>query len=66
MPHLIGILALAAADSISFIRVNQVGYLPDAPKVAVVCSLQPVDIATFTVTSADGQAVIRSRRFPQP
>lgn len=61
MPHLI-ILALAAADSISFIRVNQVGYLPAAPKVAVVCSLQAVDIATFSVSSVDGRAVIRSRR----
>src|SRR5688500_14559749 len=62
MVPLIGILGLAAADSISFIRVNQVGYLPDAPKVAVVCSLQPVEIATFTVRSTDGRIVIRSRR----
>ena len=45
--------SLVAADSTSFIRVNQVGYLPDAPKVAVVCSLTPVDIRTFTVTGAD-------------
>ena len=62
MVHLIAILGMATADSISFIRVNQVGYLPDAPKIAVVCSLQPVEIATFTVSSADGRAVIRSRR----
>ena len=62
MVPLIGILGLAAADSISFIRVNQVGYLPDAPKVAVVCSLQPVEIATFTVRSTDGRVVIQSRR----
>ena len=32
-------LALAPADSAAFVRVNQVGYLPDAPKVAVVCAL---------------------------
>ena len=30
---------LAAADSTTFIRTNQLGYLPDAPKVAVACAL---------------------------
>jgi len=30
---------LAVAESTTVIRVNQVGYLPDAPKVAVLCSL---------------------------
>src|SRR5512134_3299165 len=49
-------------DSTSFIRVNQVGYLPDAPKVAVVCSLAPRDVGTFTVTNAQGRVVIRSKR----
>ena len=45
------VLAIAAlvADSTSFIRVNQVGYLPDAPKVAVVCSLDSARISTFVV-----------------
>jgi endoglucanase len=52
----------AFTDSTSFIRVNQVGYLPDAPKVAVVCSLAATDIRTFTVTSAEGRVVIRSKR----
>ena len=32
-------LLAAAPDSTIVIRVNQVGYLPDAPKVAVVCTL---------------------------
>ncbi|MBW3627893.1 MAG: hypothetical protein KY464_01230 [Gemmatimonadetes bacterium] len=31
----------------SHIRVNHVGYIPDAPKVAVVCSLQPTRLSTF-------------------
>ena len=56
-------LALAAAaDSVSFIRVNQVGYLPDAPKVAVVCSLDSARIATFTVRNASGRVVLGPRR----
>jgi endoglucanase len=64
MVHWLGALGLTAAvtDSTSFIRVNQVGYLPDAPKIAVVCSLQAVDIATFSVASLTGRVVIRSRR----
>ena len=52
---------LAAAlvvDSVSFVRVNQVGYLPDAPKVAVVCSLDSARIATFTVRDARGGVVL--------
>ena len=47
------------ADSVSFIRVNQVGYLPDAPKIAVVCSLEPARLATFTVRDARGREVLR-------
>src|SRR2546428_11162281 len=31
------------------IRLNQVGYLPDAPKVAVVCALEPRVITSFSV-----------------
>jgi endoglucanase len=53
--------ALFLVDSVSFIRINQVGYLPDAPKVAVVCSLEPVKIATFSVRNANGRAVIDRR-----
>ena len=57
---MIALLAAAlAADSISFIRVNQVGYLPDAPKTAVVCSLEPKPLATFTVRDARGRIVLR-------
>lgn len=48
----------AAADSSSFIRTNQVGYLPDAPKIAVICSLDSATFATFKVTDARGRAVL--------
>ena len=59
---MIALLAAAAlADSVSFIRVNQVGYLPDAPKVAVVCSLEPTRIATFTVRDSRGRVVLGPR-----
>src|SRR6476660_6090651 len=48
----------AAADSAAFIRVNQVGYLPDAPKVAVVCALRPVALDRFTVEDERGAVVL--------
>lgn len=47
----------SVADSTTFLRVNQIGYLPDAPKVAVACSLDDVRIATFRVIAADGRTV---------
>ena len=48
----------AAADTSSFIRVNQVGYLPDAPKVAVVCSLDSAAFDTFKVVDARGRTML--------
>src|SRR5206468_6365555 len=39
---------LLAADSGIVIRVNQVGYLPDAPKVAVVCALDSARVTRVT------------------
>jgi hypothetical protein len=48
----------AAADSSSFIRTNQVGYLPDAPKIAVICSLDSATFTTFKVTDARGRTVL--------
>ena len=51
------LLAGATADSTSFIRINQVGYPPDAPKVAVVCSLDSVRIGTFVLRNASGRVV---------
>ena len=55
------ILALIA-DSTSYIRVNQIGYLPDAPKIAVVCSLDSVRIETFLVTDQRGRTALGPRR----
>jgi len=39
------------------IRVNQLGYRPDAPKVAVVCALEPRVIATFRVVDERDRTV---------
>jgi hypothetical protein len=44
-------------DSVSHIRVNQLGYRPEAVKVAVVCSLTPREIGTFEVRDAGGRRV---------
>ena len=52
-------------DSAAFVRINQVGYLPDAPKVAVVCALRPVALERFTVEDERGRVVLgplRARR----
>ena len=48
----------SATDSAAFIRVNQVGYLPNGPKVAVVCALRPVELSRFTVEDTAGRAVL--------
>ena len=41
-----------------FIRVNQLGYRPDAPKIAVICALRDTTIATFVVRDARKRAVL--------
>ena len=54
--------ALAAADSTTFIRVNQVGYLPDAPKIAVACSLDSTArLQTFVVRDDRDRVVLGPR-----
>lgn len=45
----------------TFIRVNQVGYLPDAPKVAVACSLDSARVTTFVVQDERGRTVFGPR-----
>ncbi|MBV6520306.1 MAG: hypothetical protein MNPFHGCM_00411 [Gemmatimonadaceae bacterium] len=53
---------LRAQDSATvFIRINQLGYRPDAPKVAVVCSLDERAIGGFAVADESGRAVHVSR-----
>lgn len=42
-----------------FIRVNQLGYLPAAPKVAVACALEPRAVETFSVTDSSGRSLLR-------
>jgi endoglucanase len=53
---------LSAADSSTVIRVNQVGYLPDAPKIAVACSLDSARVATFVVRDERDRVVYGPRR----
>ena len=48
-------------SSRNFIRVNQLGYLPDAPKTAIICSLDSVDIKSFTVQDVAGHVVLGPR-----
>ena len=51
--------AAAAAPPVAVIRVNQLGYLRQAPKVAVVCALQRIDVPTFEVSDATGRSVFK-------
>ena len=52
-------------DSVTFIRVNQLGYVPGAPKVAVACSLAPVELSAFHVIDAAGETVYGPVRAEQ-
>jgi hypothetical protein len=45
----------------SWVRTNQLGYLPAGPKVAVVCSLDRRALRDFVVTGEDGRTVMRGR-----
>ena len=48
----------AASAPTDVIRINQLGYLPDAPKVAVFCSLTHRELSTFRVADANGRTVL--------
>ena len=52
----------SSADSTHFIRINQVGYLPGAPKVAVVCSLDSASVTTFLLRDERNRVVFGPRR----
>jgi endoglucanase len=54
--------APSASDSTLFIRVNQVGYRPDAPKVAVACALDGTPISRFKIIDAVGRTALRALR----
>ena len=52
-----------APDS-AFVRVNQLGYLPDAPKVAVVCALRDFALGRFSLTDGAGRTVFSAETKP--
>jgi hypothetical protein len=54
--HYFSLLA-TLADSTAFIRVNQVGYTPSMPKVAVVCALRPVELESFSISDDHGRVI---------
>ena len=56
---------LVAQDSTTtFIRINQLGYSPDAPKIAVVCALRDTVIDRFSVVDDRSRAVLTARATP--
>ncbi|HEY2375026.1 MAG TPA: glycoside hydrolase family 9 protein [Gemmatimonadaceae bacterium] len=61
------LLAVDAPDSSIVLRVNQVGYLPDAPKVAVACALDSSRVTrvtrTFVVRDERGRTVFGPRKI---
>ncbi len=58
--HVLLFLQAAAQSSATVaIRINQLGYLPDAPKVAVLCSVAPIEVRDFVVTDAAGKTVLQ-------
>src|SRR5689334_5530889 len=56
------LVASASPESTTFIRVDQLGYLPDAPKVAVVCALDYANVRSFAVQNERGRTVLGPRR----
>ncbi|MGQ0816209.1 MAG: glycoside hydrolase family 9 protein [Gemmatimonadota bacterium] len=62
LSHYILMLSAALQQPNLSIRVNQVGYLPAAPKTAVVCALEPEPVATFTVIDMRGRRVFGPAR----
>ncbi|MFL5498954.1 MAG: glycoside hydrolase family 9 protein [Gemmatimonadaceae bacterium] len=58
---LLGLSAQVAATAppAAAIRINQLGYLPDAPKIAVFCALGKSELRTFTVTDAAGRQILQ-------
>ena len=58
----VALAAVAAVDSSSYIRVNQVGYLPAAPKIAVICSLDSASFDSFRILDSRGMTVFGPAR----
>jgi hypothetical protein len=49
----------AAAPATAVIRINQLGYLPDAAKVAVFCALDTKEVRDFVVADTAGKEILR-------
>src|SRR5687768_7146602 len=61
------LLQVAAASTTAAIRINQLGYLPESPKVAVFCSLAPTELVHFVVTDTAGRKILqRSATLAKP
>src|SRR5512132_958370 len=58
-----GWMVAASVDSSVVIRINQVGYLPDAPKIAVVCATvsSGANRQSFLVRDEAGRVVLGPR-----
>ena len=60
---LLQILALlqlgTSVPTTTAIRINQLGYLPDAPKVAVFCALEKKEVREFIVADVAGKEILR-------
>ncbi|MFL5611874.1 MAG: glycoside hydrolase family 9 protein [Gemmatimonadaceae bacterium] len=58
---LLGLSAQVAATAppAAAIRINQLGYVPDAPKIAVFCALGKSELRSFTVTDAAGRQILQ-------
>ncbi|HKR08740.1 MAG TPA: cellulase N-terminal Ig-like domain-containing protein, partial [Gemmatimonadaceae bacterium] len=54
----------AVSQPSAVIRINQLGYQPDAPKVAVFCSLEKREIGAFIVTDERGTQVLEQPSKP--
>src|SRR6266566_344014 len=58
--QILGLLQVAlASPATAAIRVNQLGYLPDAPKIAVLCALGRLELTAFAVTDGSGQVILK-------
>jgi endoglucanase len=63
--HVALLLQIAAvAPGADAIRVNQLGYEPDAPKVAVLCSVAYLVLTRFSVVDASGTLVLSKAPGP--
>ena len=62
--HILLFLQSAQASTTAAIRINQLGYLPNAPKVAVFCALAPIEVHEFLVADGAGKTILRRSAIP--